>query len=381
MLGSLSGGLCSGMSPHARRNRIILIVGATVVVVSLLYLARGALVPFFLGGLLAYLLTPVVRLLERATPWRRRWPRASRLTAILVAYAVGLSLMAAFLATIVPLAVQDTRDFIDRIPDLYNGARVTIENWNEEYTRRVPEDVRAEIHDALEEVSSVVVGAARSVLVRTVSGVQHTLSIVIAIAILPIFLFYLLRDQEELSEGFFSILHPSLRRHMRSILEIANRTVGAYLRGQLVLGLFVGVMVFVGLMAMGIPFSVLLGIVSGVTELFPVIGPILGAIPGLLVTLSTSPDKFFWVLLLYVGVQQVENAILVPRIQGGAVHIHPAIVMIILIVGSEVAGIWGMVVAVPLAGVTKEVFAYFLNEWRIDAAATPADTADAAASG
>ena len=365
---------------HARRNRIVLIVGATVVVAGFLYLARGALFPFFLGGLLAYLLIPVVRLLESATPWRERWPKASRLIAILVVYAVGLSLMVAFLATVIPLAVEETRDFIDRIPDLYNGARETMESLNEEYTRRVPENVRAEIQDAMEEVSSVIVSAARGVLVRTAAGVQHTLSFVIGLAILPIFLFYLLRDQEELSEGFFSMFHPSLRRHVRNTLAIVDRTVGAYLRGQLILGVFVGVMVFIGLMVMGIPFSVLLGIVSGVTELFPVVGPILGAIPGLLVTLSTSPDKFVWVLLLYVGVQQVENALLVPRIQGGAVNLHPAVVMVVLIVGSEVSGIWGMIVAVPLAGVAKEVFTYFLNEWRVEAAAAPTDTADAVAS-
>ena len=369
------------MSTHARRNRILLIAGATVVVAVLLYMARGALFPFFLGGLLAYLLIPAVRLLERIMPWRRRWPSATRYIAITIVYLAGLLVVAAFLATVIPLAVEETRHFIEGIPELYNSARETLESLNDEYTRRVPEDVRAEIQEALEGVSGVVVSAAQGVLVRTAAGVQHTLSIVIGLAIMPIFLFYLLRDQEELSERFFAMLQPSLRRHVRNILAIADRTVGAYLRGQLILGAFVGVLVFIGLMAMGIPFAVVLGIISGVTELLPVIGPILGAIPGLLVTLATSPEKFFWVLILYVAVQQVENAILVPRIQGQAVHLHPAVVMVVLIVGSEVAGIWGMVVAVPLAGVAKDVFAYFLNEWRIEEAAPPVpDAAGEAAS-
>ena len=368
------------MSTAARRNRFILITGATIVVVALLYVGRGALFPFILAGLLAYLLIPVVRLLERITPWRERWPKASRMVAILFVYLVANAFLVAFLATVIPLAFHETRDFLERIPELYNGARETIESLNEEYTRRVPENVRAEIHDSLEGVSSVVVSAGRGVLVRTAAGVQHTLSFVIALAIMPIFLFYLLKDQEELSEGFFSMLHPSLRRHVRNVLAIADRTVGAYLRGQLVLGAFVGVLVFIGLMLMGIPFAVLLGIISGVTELLPVVGPILGAIPGLLVTLATSPEKFVWVLILYVAVQQIENTLLVPRIQGKAVHLHPAVVMVVLIVGSELSGIWGMVVAVPLAGVAKEIFAYFLSEWRVEAAAAPEDAVDAAAS-
>lgn len=367
------------MSTAARRNRFILIAGATILVAALLYVARGALFPFILAGLLAYLLIPLVRLLERITPWRERWPKATRLGALFLINAVAIALLVGFLATVIPLAVRETSNFIEGIPDLYNSARETVESLNEEYTRRVPEDVRAQIQAAMEDVSSVIVSAARGVLVRTAEGVQHTLSFVVALAIMPIFLFYLLKDQEELSEGFFSMLHPSLQRHVRNVLAIADRTVGAYLRGQLILGVFVGVVVFVGLMAMGIPFAVLLGIISGVTELLPVVGPILGAIPGLLVTLATSPEKFLWVLILYVAVQQIENTLLVPRIQGDAVNLHPAVVMVVIIVGSEVAGIWGMVVAVPLAGVARDVFVYFLNEWKIEEVAPPVEAAEEAA--
>ena len=367
------------MSNAARRNRFILIAVGTLVIAVLLYVARGALFPFILAGLLAYLLIPVVRLLERITPWRERWPKVSRLGAILFINVVAAALLIGFLATVIPLAVRETSHFIEGIPDLYNSARETLESLNDEYTRRVPENVRAEIQEAMEGVSGVVVSAAQGVLLRTAAGVQHTLSFVIALAIMPIFLFYLLKDQEELSEGFFAILHPSLRRHVRNVLAIADRTVGAYLRGQLILGVFVGVLVFAGLTVMGIPFAVLLGIISGVTELLPVIGPILGAIPGLLVTLANSPEKFVWVLILYVAVQQIENTLLVPRIQGDAVNLHPAVVMVVLIVGSEVAGIWGMVVAVPLAGVARDVFVYFLNEWKIEEVAPPVEAPEEAA--
>ena len=367
------------MSAHARRNRVVLITGATVIVAVLLYMARGALFPFILGGLLAYLLIPAVRLLERIMPWRKRWPRATRFIAINIVYLAGLLVIVAFLATVIPLAVEETRHFIEGIPELYNSARETLESLNDEYTRRVPENVRAEIQEAMEGVSGVVVSAAQGVLIRTAAGVQHTLSIVIGLAIMPIFLFYLLKDQEELSETFFATLHPSLRRHVRNVLAIADRTLGAYMRGQLILGAFVGILVFAGLTVLGIPFAVLLAIISGVTELLPVIGPILGAIPGLLVTLANSPEKFVWVLILYVAVQQIENMLLVPRIQGEAVHLHPAVVMVVLIVGSEVAGIWGMIVAVPLAGVAKDVFLYFLNEWKIEDVAPPVDAPGEAA--
>jgi predicted PurR-regulated permease PerM len=97
--------------------------------------------------------------------------------------------------------------------------------------------------------------------------------------------------------------------------------------------------------------------------LIPVIGPLLGAVPGVFVALATSPEKIFWVLLLYAGIQMVENAVLVPRIQSHAVGIHPVIIMVALMVGSETAGLWGVLLAVPVTAVGRDVFKYFHNEW------------------
>jgi predicted PurR-regulated permease PerM len=142
-----------------------------------------------------------------------------------------------------------------------------------------------------------------------------------------------------------------------------NRVLGAYIRAQLTLGVVVGVVASLGLFLLGIKFSVLLGLVAGVTELIPIIGPLLGAIPGVFVALATSPDKVIWVVLLYAGIQTVENTVLVPRIQSHAVGVHPAIVMVALMVGSETAGLWGVLLSVPVTAVGRDVFTYFHAEW------------------
>jgi predicted PurR-regulated permease PerM len=175
--------------------------------------------------------------------------------------------------------------------------------------------------------------------------------------------FYLLKDREAAVGGFYSLLPADARRHARNVVAIANDVLGAYIRAQLTLGVIVGAVVFLGLFALGIRFAALLGLIAGVFELIPIIGPLLGAIPGVLVALATSPADVLWVILLYAGVQLVENWVLVPRIQGRAVDIHPAIVMLLLVISSEVAGLWGVVVAVPLAAVARDVFLYFLHEW------------------
>ena len=167
---------------------------------------------------------------------------------------------------------------------------------------------------------------------------------------------------------------PNAQRHAKNVTTIANDVLGAYVRAQLTLGVVVGAVVFVGLFALGIRFAALLGLIAGVFELIPIIGPLLGAIPGILVALATSPGDLLWVVLLYTGVQLVENAVLVPRIQGRAVDIHPAIIMLLLVISSEVAGLWGVIVAVPLAAVTRDVFLYFLHEWSEEPAGPPDET-------
>ena len=130
-----------------------------------------------------------------------------------------------------------------------------------------------------------------------------------------------------------------------------------------------------GLLLLDIEFAVLLGVVAGITEAIPIVGPIIGAVPGIVVTLATAPEKIAWVLALYVGTQLVENSLLVPRIQGNAVHMHPITIMALLIVGSETFGVIGVVAAVPVASVAREVFRYFYGIWSDNTSTVPLEEA------
>ena len=105
-------------------------------------------------------------------------------------------------------------------------------------------------------------------------------------------------------------------------------------------------------------FALVLGIIAGITELIPVIGPILGSVPAIIVALATSPEKTLLVILIAVGVQFLENNFLVPRIHSMAVHVHPAVIMVLLVIGSNLAGVWGMLIVVPLAAACRDIYIY-----------------------
>jgi predicted PurR-regulated permease PerM len=148
--------------------------------------------------------------------------------------------------------------------------------------------------------------------------------------------------------------------------RLIDDVLSAYIRGQLLLCLFVGGLATLSLFIIGVPFALVLGLIAGLLEALPYIGPILGAIPALVVALLSDPGTAIWTAIAFFSIQQIENLILVPRIAGESVKLHPAVVMVVLVVGNELAGFWGMLVAVPTTAVIRDVFKYlylrFLDE-------------------
>ncbi len=350
-----------------------LVVVAMVVVLCLLYVARGALFPFIISIVLAQLLYPSVVFLEDRMPGRRRSPEAARIISILLIYLAFVGIVAGILYLTIPPLFHEAQELARTLPDLYERSRITVESWSQEITERIPAELRARIEESVAGGGDVMADAALGILERVASGVSNTITLVIGLAVVPFFLFYLLKDREQVVGGLYTMLPPTGRRHTRNVVVILNAVVGSYVRAQLLSATIVGVMVFVGLTILGIEFAAVLGLAAGLFGLIPIIGPVLGAVPGLLVALASSPEKIIWVALVYLAVQLIENNLIAPRVQGSAVRLNPAIIMATLVLASEVAGLWGVIVAVPLVAATRDVFVYFYNEWSGDVGGEPSE--------
>ena len=362
------------LSPN-HRKRMVLVVASVVVVFLLLYIARGALFPFVLGGVFAYVLFPAVKGLERLMPWRNRHPDAARVAAISVIYIIALAILIGLLALIIPPAVRQSTHLVQNLPNIYVEARQAIEEYTVRFSKDIPVNVRLMIEEVVADLGEFALSLIQSTLAKTLQAVANTFSFIIGLAIVPVLLFYLLKDGERLVASSLSIFSKNARVHAREVVRIVNQSLGAYIRAQLLLMLFIGLIVFIGLLLLDIEFAVLLGIVAGFTEAIPVVGPIIGAVPGIIVTLATDPEKIVWVLALYLGSQLLENSLLVPRIQGNAVHMHPVVIMGLLIVASETFGVIGVVAAVPVASVLREVFKYFYRVWSENPPTVPLEEA------
>jgi predicted PurR-regulated permease PerM len=332
-----------------------------IVVCFGLYLVRGALFPLVLGIVLTYILNPFVNFFEQFIPLKSTKPKLARACSIAIVTLVTFLITAGCLLLVVPPMFKQSSELVTNIPSLITDARTTVESWNKEYASNIPEEVRVEIDRLLENGGQILLGAFSGLVGRTAVAAVHALTLVVGLVVLPLFVFYFLKDRETVRESFVEVFPTDTQIHVVYVLRILNRIIGAYVRAQFTLAAVVWVFISIGLMLLGVKYAVLLGAVAGIFELVPIVGAWLAVIPTIIVVLSTSPEKIVWVLLLYLGVQLFQGAIIVPRVQSFAMKLHPLMILISIVVGSEIAGLWGVVLGPPVAASIKELLIYFNN--------------------
>jgi predicted PurR-regulated permease PerM len=346
------------LSMTPRRKRLILWLALAAITAFLLWAARAVLLPYILGLVLAYLLLPVVNWLSHRMPKKLRDWRVARPVSIILTYLVLISLIVGIFAFFVPVVIEQAQILIDNWPQLSEDVRQLWEESLGWYSTNIPEDWGQTIETNLRDLADDIVTAIQRGIVATVRTVAGTVGFVIGLVVIPFWLFYVLHDESELKEGVAHILPLQARPDASCAVRLVDDTLSAYIRGQLLLVLFVGGMATIAMFIIGVPFAIVLGVIAGMFEILPYIGPILGAIPAILVALVSDPISALWTAIAFFSIQQVENLILVPRIAGESVQLHPAVVMVVLVVGNELGGFLGMIVAVPIAAIIRDLFKY-----------------------
>ncbi|MGD8626833.1 MAG: AI-2E family transporter [Anaerolineae bacterium] len=343
----------------SRQKRLILWLALGLLIALLLWAARNVLLPYVLGLVLAYLLLPLVNWLDGHMPARFHSWHLARPLSIIVTYLLLIAIVVGLVAFVVPIVAEQVDVLIKNWPELANR----VDDWWEAgrgwYTETIPPDWKATIETNVRDLLDDVATTLQDGLVATVRTVSSTVGFIIGMVVIPFWLFYILHDESQVKNGVLHALPQELRPDVASVARLVDDVLSAYLRGQLLLVLFVGGMAMIALFIIGVPFALVLGIIAGIFEVLPYVGPILGAIPALLVALLSNPASAIWVAVAFFAIQQVENLILVPRIAGESVKLHPALVMVVLVIGNELAGFLGMLIAVPIAAAIRDLFKYF----------------------
>jgi predicted PurR-regulated permease PerM len=316
-----------------------------------LWLVKAVLYPFVVAFAVAYVLHPAVCVLTaRGTP---------RVTAILMVYAAlgGIIGLAAIFFT--PILFRELNEFAARVPEFTQRAQRLVEELQLHYDSAIlPAVLRPAVDEAIAEVE---VGLQR--FVRDIfNGLLTLATHVIGLLVAPVLAFYMLADWEAIGDKLKEVIPIAWRREFLLMTQEIDAVLSGVIRGQLTVGLLVMVLVSIGLHVIGLDFAVLIGIFAGLLDIVPYFGAVVGAIPALVLALLHSPGVALKVLLLFFAVHQLEGTVLSPKILGDSVGLHPLTVVFVLLVGGELYGLLGLLIAVPVAAILKVIVKHAM-EW------------------
>lgn len=338
-----------------RRLRVIMVLAPVIIGLYVLWTVRTAIFPFVLGTAIAYVMAPAVSFIAVRLPMYRTKPYAARGIAILLLYASVLGIGTGIGFLVVPDAIDEIQEFNDTLPDTIDRARERFEEW---YDRNIPAERHEQIDQWLEDAGNALGDWAVGLAPNAVGFVGSTFAILIGYLTIPVWLFYTLKDHPRGVRSFIGMFPPDWRHDVRNALGIVDAVFKNYIRAMLLQGAIVGIMAYIALELLDVRYPIGLAIVAGVTEMVPIIGPILGAIPAILVALAQDPIKALWVALAFLAIQQIENNLIVPKIQGDFLRLHPGVIIVLLVLAGALGGFIFVILVVPFAAMIRDLYQY-----------------------
>lgn len=330
-----------------------LLLGAAV-----FYLLRAimpALVPFAMGGIIVFMLRTPVRLLE-ARGFRRVW-------AVALCYLMTLAVIAAIGAFVVPVIIDQLQQLASDLPRYYRLAETW---WNglQGQARAVvlPEWIRTGITDAASTISTNLADGAQAVAGGVLSAGQSAATLLVDFVLAFVIGFWALKDLPKVNAEVMLLVGDHRRGEAEMILGTVLRVLGGYIRGQLIVSAVTGVLVWLGLALLGVPYALVLGLLVGVLNVLPYIGPFIGGVVAAIVGLFISPLVGLAAIGIVIGAQQLTDMFVTPRVMSEQVDLHPLLVIFSLLVGGTLFGFWGLFLAIPVAAIVKGLFVYYYEK-------------------
>lgn len=179
---------------------------------------------------------------------------------------------------------------------------------------------------------------------------------ILSLAVIPVVVYYLLSDGRLILDKILLILPTERRSIVRKIIYDIDKVLERYIFSQFILCSIIGIFTFIGLMLIGVDFPVILAIINGAFNIVPYFGPIIGALPAVFMAFMAGGNKVIITIVFFLVLQQIEGNILSPKITGNSISMHPIVIIILLLLGEEVAGFVGMIVAIPIGVIIKVVY-------------------------
>lgn len=363
--------------PEADRPLVVTLAGSATSVGTVFRIVAVTLIVLFVGGFLAgvissltylffllvlsiffaYLLDPLVKLIRRPFKDRQLEKLMPRPLAILIAYAIVFTVLGVGISNIAPLVAEQGKEFGSNLPGYASSIRQSFSDLSRRFDRlRVPEDVQTRINEQVVSLGERITAGFGTFLLSSVTYIPWLI-------LVPILAFFFLKDVNLIRLAVLRIF-PAGPYRMRAemVMQDVNTTLAAYTRAQLISCVLIGTICTIGFYLLGLKYALLLGILAGVFEFVPLLGP---AAIGLIVTttagLSDNPWKALYVLIFLVVLRVIHDYVTYPRIVRGGLHMHPVLIILSVLAGEQVAGIPGVFLAIPIVAVITVLYKHLVE--------------------
>lgn len=308
----------------------------------LLIIGQTIFLPLLIGGVLFYLSRPLLKWLESV-----KFPRwASILSIFAVIGLIGWL----FYALIGPPLTEQVNKLVKNTPEIVEEV--------EQFTKYalsqkdlLPEKLQDTVDDATGKINDIAVSAG-SLLFKFIQNVFQGIFLLVLV---PFFLVYMLKDHEKFAPFVSSFAKGEKKTWIRKTLADIDDTLRSYIQGQLFVSFLVGLMLLIGYFAIGLEYALLLAIFGMMMNVIPFLGPYISVVPAIIIALIQEPKLAIYVAIIMLVAQQIESNFITPNVMGKSLDIHPLTVITIILAAGNIAGLWGIILAIPTYAVIKVI--------------------------
>ncbi|WP_137597326.1 AI-2E family transporter [Paucilactobacillus kaifaensis] len=318
-------------------------------------------VPLIIAGFLFYMLNPLVKMMTKLKIGKFRLNRSF---ASLIVVLLLILIIIGGIGVLIPPVVNEISQLVKSLPDVASNMQSTLSDLiNSTFLKDI------DISTYVKKIDSQLGNYAQLFLEglsNSIGSIISTITDVTVVAItVPVMLFYMLKDGHRLVPSIQKFASTRHADEIKGLLTRMSATLSSYISGQVIECLFVAVFTTIGYYLIGQPLALVLGIVAGMANIIPYIGPYIGIAPALMVSLTMAPEKIIWVIVVVVVVQQVDGNIIYPNIIGKTLKIHPLTIIVLLLAAGHIAGIAGMILCIPFYAVVRTMIQYFWSIYQL----------------
>ncbi|EPB2936956.1 TPA: AI-2E family transporter [Listeria monocytogenes] len=314
----------------------------------LMVILKTVAAPIILAGISYYLFNPIIDWLEKHK-WKRGW-------AIALLYLVIIGSLILLFSFVIPAVKDQIVSLFKSFPGYWDQ----ITQKFDEFSRsslfdQIKDKLNTNMSDIMKTLSTKGTSVINSAISSIGSIVGTVTEVVLAIVTTPLVLFYLLKDGKKLPDFLLKMLPVNGRAHTRQVLGEANHQISSYIRGQIIVSLCIGILLFIGYLIIGLPYALTLAIIAACTSIVPYLGPAIAITPAIIIAIVTSPWLLIKLIIVWCVVQLLEGKFISPQVMGKTLKVHPITILFVILVAGNLFGVLGVIFAVPGYAVLKVI--------------------------